>query len=100
VLAPGAGETPAEMRVDVRAGPGVRDELTLLVPDHAYGNAEQRLRLAPGAAVTVRVPVRSSHGWYDFSIRLAGFDGFERRFAGRVETGADGFSDPQLSGRA
>jgi phospholipase C len=101
VLAPAAaGEAPAELRVEIRAAPGIRDDLTLVVTDHAYGNAGQRLRLAPDAAVTVRVPVRSSHGWYDFGIKLAGLDGFERRFAGRVETGADGFSDPQLSGDA
>jgi phospholipase C len=39
-----------------------------------------------------------SHYWYDFSVTIAGADGFLRRFAGRVETGKSGFSDP-LMGR-
>ena len=38
--------------------------------------------------------LRDSHGWYDFSIKVAGYDDFEKRYAGRVETGKEGFSDP------
>jgi phospholipase C len=38
----------------------------------------------------------SSFGWYDFSVRLKGLEAFEKRYAGRVETGRSGFSDPLL----
>ena len=30
----------------------------------------------------------------DFSIKVAGYDDFEKCYAGRVETGKEGFSDP------
>jgi phospholipase C len=30
----------------------------------------------------------------DFSIKVAGYDDFEKRYAGRVEKGKEGFSDP------
>ena len=36
----------------------------------------------------------SVHGWYDFSVSLGASSSFERRFAGRVETGEHGYSDP------
>jgi phospholipase C len=37
-----------------------------------------------------------SHGWYDFSVRVQGHEGFEKRYAGRIETGRDSISDPQM----
>ena len=37
-----------------------------------------------------------SHGWYDFTIKINGSDTFEKRYAGRVETGMPGFSDPKM----
>ncbi|MHA4808088.1 phosphocholine-specific phospholipase C [Flavitalea flava] len=38
-----------------------------------------------------------SYGWYDFSVRIKGFPQFEQRYAGRVETGKDGYSDPAMA---
>ena len=35
-----------------------------------------------------------SFGWYDFTVEASNF---ARRFAGRMETGRDGFSDPALA---
>jgi phospholipase C len=35
-----------------------------------------------------------SLGWYDFSVFVKGFDKFERRYAGHVETGKASFTDP------
>jgi hypothetical protein len=30
-------------------------------------------------------------------VRVRGYEGFEKRYAGRIETGRDGISDPQLN---
>jgi phospholipase C len=38
--------------------------------------------------------------WYDFSLTAEGEAGFGRRFAGRMETGLDSFSDPAMEGVA
>ncbi|MEZ4903534.1 MAG: hypothetical protein R2822_18105 [Spirosomataceae bacterium] len=46
----------------------------------------------------VILDLTTSFGWYDFSVKVAGFEAFEQRFAGRVETGKASFSDP-LMGR-
>jgi phospholipase C len=98
MLPPPAGGPAAAVQVRVRAASNLPAHQALLVRDHAYGNAEQTVRVGPGETATINVPVRSSHGWYDFSVLLKEGTRFQRRFAGRAETGADGFSDPQLSG--
>ncbi|MCP3728200.1 phospholipase C, phosphocholine-specific [Paraburkholderia sp. CNPSo 3272] len=48
----------------------------------------------PGMQVEPYWSVTSSNGWYDFT--LAAENGVTRRFAGRVETGADSISDPAM----
>ena len=49
-----------------------------------------------GAQQALVLPLKTSHNWYDFSVKVAGFDAFEQRYAGRVETGKAGFSDPLM----
>ncbi|RYF51337.1 MAG: DUF756 domain-containing protein, partial [Comamonadaceae bacterium] len=41
-----------------------------------------------------RWSLADTHDWYDFTVTMDG--GFERRFAGRMETGAHGVSDPAM----
>lgn len=45
---------------------------------------------------TIILDLNNSFGWYDFSISLIGFDSFVRRYAGRVETGENSYSDPAM----
>jgi phospholipase C len=49
-------------------------------------------------ATTVSWPVSASGFWYDFSVTSATLPGWLRRFAGRVETGRHGITDPALGG--
>jgi phospholipase C len=35
-------------------------------------------------------------GWYDVSIRIKGNNTLERRYAGKVETGKETFTDPMM----
>jgi phospholipase C len=70
--------------------------LRVEITDHAYGNPKIIKTLAPGASHTTILQLDRSHGWYDFSVTAAGFDAFERRYAGHVETGADSFTDPAM----
>lgn len=66
----------------------------------AYVEATPRpLRLAPGAMVRRSWPL-ARHGWYDLTLRTVEGEVWLRRLAGRVETGADGVSDPALGGPA
>jgi phospholipase C len=70
--------------------------LTVVVADHSYGNADQTRPVAAGARGAIRVSTADSHRWYDLSLRVTGSATFERRFAGRIETGAWGLSDPRI----
>lgn len=71
----------------------------LEITDHAYGNKplKQEVQPAGGHLITdITWPAASSYGWYDFSVRIQGQPSFERRFAGRVQTGKPGKTDPVI----
>ena len=96
------GMPEASLRYDKAGG-----QVTLLLRND--GSTERRFKLTPnaygskeGRSVTVAAqgnqtvlwPVAQSGNWYDLSISVEGATGFLRRFAGRMETGADSISDP------
>ncbi|MER5406041.1 phospholipase C, phosphocholine-specific [Streptomyces sp. NPDC002769] len=59
-----------------------------------YGGRARSFRVRPGATVRHRVDLRASHRWYDLTVESAA--GFSRRFAGHVENGRPGVSDPAI----
>lgn len=70
---------------------------TVNVQDNAYQNGPIKKTLEAGSPETTLVlDLEKSHGWYDFSIGITGFEHFGRRYAGHVETGRDSFSDPAM----
>lgn len=76
-----------------------RRGLTIEVRDNAYKHAAQKRVVPAGGKATLVLDTKKSFGWYDFSVRVAGSDVFEKRCAGRVETGQWSYSDPVM-GRA
>lgn len=80
--------------------PGPRPR-TFVIEANAYFDVPPReLSVAPGAQIAQYWWLRGSAHWYDFTVRVKDLPGFSRRFAGRVETGRDGFSDPAMGGLA
>jgi phospholipase C len=74
-----------------------RRSLTLTVTANAYRtDGPWRLHLAPGREQEKSWSVHDSGNWYDFTVASTSA-GFERRFAGRLETGRDGVSDPAMA---
>jgi phospholipase C len=69
-----------------------------VLEDLAYGTGKRAGTVPPGKKTSVVLNLNKSHQWYDFSVRVQGAESFERRCAGRVETGRSGFSDPAMSG--
>ncbi|AKA06508.1 phosphocholine-specific phospholipase C [Streptomyces noursei] len=63
---------------------------------NAYGGAKQTVRVDPGGTVTRPVDLTASKRWYDLTVTADTDAGFLRRFAGHVETGKPGVSDPAL----
>jgi phospholipase C len=66
--------------------------------DNAYGagRKNEKIGLQKREPNVIEVKL-AGHRWYDFTVRVEGFEGYERRFAGRVETGEDGVSDPAMA---
>lgn len=63
---------------------------------NAYGGTAQAVKVKAGATVRHTVDLRRTRRWYDLTVRSDADTGFLRRFAGHVETGAPGTSDPAL----
>ncbi|HEY4155373.1 MAG TPA: phospholipase domain-containing protein, partial [Puia sp.] len=66
----------------------------LEIRDHSYKTKPVSRQIAPGSTVKILLDQTKSFGWYDYALSVNGFDHFEKRYAGRVETGQDGFTDP------
>ncbi|MEW5770154.1 MAG: phosphocholine-specific phospholipase C [Pseudomonadota bacterium] len=66
-----------------------------------YFDAKPRYVTVPAkGAKTLELPLHDSAYWYDYSVKVRGQADFSRRFAGRMETGEHGFSDPAMGGVA
>ncbi|MEP6492165.1 MAG: phospholipase C, phosphocholine-specific [bacterium] len=66
-----------------------------IIRDESYKSPVRRVSVGGGQRATVVVDVGSTHGWYDFSVRVAGL---VYRYAGRVETGKWSITDPAMGG--
>jgi len=74
---------------------------TFVVSSNAYrSEVALTIRVAPNAEAEQTWPLGDSGHWYDFSVKVKELPAYARRFAGRVETGKDGISDPAMGGLA
>ena len=71
---------------------------TIEIDDKGYQNGRQTKVVKPAAKTTLVIELAKSFGWYDLSVKVKDAPLFEKRYAGRVETGKAGFTDP-LMGR-
>lgn len=74
-----------------------RTSYEVTIKDNAYGAEPIRHTIsANGAPTKIVIDTRRGQRWYDFSLFVQGVEQFEKRFAGRVETGEDGVTDPYM----
>ncbi|MGC4035207.1 MAG: phospholipase C, phosphocholine-specific [Chitinophagaceae bacterium] len=64
------------------------------IKDNAYRNKTVTRQVSHEKEQRIVLPLAKSNGWYDFTITANGEKGFEKRYAGRVETGKESSSDP------
>jgi len=69
---------------------------TIEIIDHAYKTNNYKKTVAAKGQSTQVLNLTPNYGWYDFSIKVTGSQSFEKRYAGRVETGQHSFSDPLM----
>jgi phospholipase C len=69
----------------------------VLIKDNGYKTADRFEQIAAGKAIEVILNLTKSYNWYDFSVKLQTKGNvFEERFAGRVENGTIGKTDPVM----
>jgi phospholipase C len=69
---------------------------TVEITNHAYNANNHKKIVAANTQANLVLNLANSHGWYDFSVKVSGSSVFEKRYAGRVETGKPGFTDPHM----
>jgi phospholipase C len=70
---------------------------TIQITDNAYGKGITTKEIPASGRKQIVLDLQSSYGWYDFTVKIEGYNAFRRQYAGRVETGAASYSDPQIS---
>src|SRR5450755_2822149 len=72
----------------------------VVITDNAYRTAPIKKILHPGMGgagkTDVLIDLSKQFGWYDFTVQISGDDSFEKRYAGKVENGKIGYSDPYM----
>ncbi|MFG2381495.1 phosphocholine-specific phospholipase C [Streptomyces avermitilis] len=63
---------------------------------NGYGGKPRSFKVRPGATVRHTVDLRAAERWYDLTVVCDADAGFLRRFAGHVENGLPGVSDPAI----
>jgi len=63
-----------------------------------FGKAQNNVtrKLTAGNTISIILNLAAAHQWYDFKVQAKGLPDFEQHYAGRVETGKEGCSDPVM----
>jgi phospholipase C len=83
--------------VQVQLHNKLTEPVSIAIQDNSYKSHSVTRKIKPGQETSVVLELNRSHGWYDFTVKDDSSHQ-EARYAGRVETGVHGFSDP-LMGR-
>ena len=73
-------------------------KISVVIADKSYGQPGQKLTIGSGKTEEVLVKLTDSHRWYDVSVKVESFNNFEHRFAGNIEVGEVGSTDPAMAG--
>ncbi len=81
--------------------PDLSQHPTITIVDNLYHSFEPIIKQIPNVnespVTTVILDPRGNSCWYDFSIFIEGNSGFEKRYAGHMETGKESTSDPAMA---
>jgi phospholipase C len=71
---------------------------TIEIIDTTYKRGIRTIILEKDAEILQTFDLSGSYNWYDLLLKVKGYDLFEKRYAGRVETGIHSKSDPVMGG--
>ncbi|MBD1420180.1 phosphocholine-specific phospholipase C [Sphingobacterium chuzhouense] len=72
-------------------------DFNISIKDKSYG-AQTINRKVRESDNQIVIDLHKSFGWYDFEIQIQGYKNYKQRYAGRVETGKRGYTDPVIGG--
>ena len=75
-----------------------RQAVAVTLKDLSYKAGNKVIKVVAESTANQLVDLTKSYNWYDFSIRVEGKDQYMEHFAGRVETGRVGKTDPLMGG--
>jgi phospholipase C len=78
------------------ANQDTRQACLIEVRDNAYRMPDIRRSIDSNSHANLAIDTKSGLGWYDLNVRVDGKEPFRRCYAGRVETGKWGYSDPAM----
>lgn len=82
--------------LEIRIKNNSKQKLTIELIDNAYKAKTISKTINAGGVQSVVLNLSSSSGWYDLSVKVKGSSGFEKRYAGHVETGKATITDPYM----
>jgi phospholipase C len=68
----------------------------IIITDNAYGEGNVESEIPASSSKTITLNLEKSYHWYDFTVKVNGYNSFKKHYAGRVETGKHSLSDPQM----
>lgn len=75
------------------------EPIKLVLHDTAYGSGKKEILLAKNEMEkTVAIDLKSSHSWYEFTVKADQYPAFSQQFAGHVEHAKESFTDPKMGG--
>ena len=74
-----------------------KEKLNISIVANSYKKEKNEFKLK-NAAKEILLDLKSTSGWYDFSVKIAEYPEFEQRFAGHVENGKVSSTDPLMGG--
>ncbi len=93
-------ERPGSRAIELRLrNAGAGPLVFVAAMDAAYPvtqDRQHRVVMAPNETKSVLIPLDASDDWYDLTVTVEGDQAFVRRFAGKVETGKTGKTDPGI----
>ena len=66
------------------------------IVDNSYKSAPRQQIIYPGKSSLIVLDLAKNYNWYDVSLKVNGKEHFEKRYAGRIENGKAGYSDPLM----
>jgi phospholipase C len=83
-------------KIELKINSNKSQPVTIEIKDNAYGNHTITKTIATNQEQKIILDVNKNSGWYDFSVKVKDDNDFERRYAGRIETGKHSISDPVM----